>query len=286
MRHLPRTALLAVLAVTASIGAGATARAQKKPAATASTLPRDAVKRLKSGDEAQVKGALDDVRMAAKDGAPAVPAVADLLKQGLPRALTLAAIETLGDTESEAASEALGWYAHHRDPGLRRAAVTALARTRGAVAGKTLRAALSDPDPGVRGLAATGLGSLKAKDAVPDLFTALAHKVNESAASIGQLCAGRECDQLAGKLGSVPFDVVTSGLDQVLFRGGTDVDDDLKVKIIGRVRELGTADANHFLRDVQGKWPKTGSQRVKQAIDQAVLATASSPGSSATEGPK
>ncbi len=290
MRPSPPAALLAMLTPLALVlaaayappgWAGTPSSPKAKPAAaTPSTpLPRDAIKRLKSGDPAQVKAALDDVRMSARDGAAAVPAVAELLRQGLPMPLTLAAIDTLGDTESEGASEALGWYAHHRDPGIRRAAVTALARTRGLAAAKALRAALSDPDPGVRGLSATGLGSLKARDAVPDLFTALGHKVNEAAASIGQLCVGGECDQLAAKLGSVPFDVVTSGLDQVLFRGGKDVDDDLKVKIVGRVRELGTGEANHFLRDVQGKWPATGSQRVKQAIDQAVLATASSPGS-------
>ncbi len=271
---------MALLLALAVVPAGANGQPRKKPAGpAAAALPRDTIKRLKSGDQAQVKSALDDVRMSAKDGAAAVPAVAELLKQGLPRALTITAIETLGDTENEGASEALGWYARHRDPGIRRAAVTALGRTRGPAAAKTLRAALSDPDPAVRGLSATGLGSLKARDAVPDLFAALGHKVNEAAASIGQLCAGPECDQLAGKLGSVPFDVVTSGLDQVLFRGGADVDDDLKVKIVGRVRELGTAEANHFLRDVQGKWGPTGSARVKQAIDQAVLATASSPGS-------
>ncbi len=128
-------------------------------------------------------------------------------------------------------------------------------------------------------MAATGLGSMKAKDTVGDLFVALDHKVAEAAASIGQLCSGAECDRLAGKLGSVPFDVVTGGLDQMLFRPAADVSDDTKIKVVGRVRELGTAEANRFMRDVQAKWPKTWSARVKQAIDQAVLATAASPGS-------
>lgn len=262
------------------------AAAHAKPAAAGAAeapkavpLPADAIKRLKSGDLGQIKSALDDVRMSGKAGAPAVPAIAELLQKGLTPPLTIAAIETLGDTESEGASEALSWYARHRTPSIRRAAVTALARTRGAAAVKALRAALSDPDPAVRGLSATGLGSMKAKDAVADLFVALDHKVAEAAASIGQLCAGNECDRLAGKLGSVPFDVVTSGLDQVLFRPAADVSDDVKVKIVGRVRELGTGEANRFLRDVQTKWPKTWSTRVKQSVDQAVLATAASPGS-------
>jgi HEAT repeat protein len=206
--------------------------------------------------------------------------VVDLLRQGLSPALTKAALETLGDTESEAASETVAWYAHDRNFEMRRTAVRTLAKTRGAAATRALRAALSDPDPGVRGLAATGLGLMNAKEAVADLFVALDHNVPEAAASIGLLCAGNECDKLASRLGSIPFDVVTSGLDPVLFRPPTDVSDDLKVRVIGRLRELGTAGAHRFLSDVQAKWPATGSQRVKQSIDQAVLATAASPGSS------
>jgi len=286
MRAGPLTAAAACCAVAAVLvtyPAGIPRAEAKPPAADAPKaipLPADAIKRLRSGDPAQVKGALDEVRTSARAGAPAAPVIAELLQQGLTPSLTQAAIDTLGDTESEAGSAALGWYAQHRNVELRRSAVQALSRTRGTVAVKALRQALSDPDPNVRGLAATGLGSMKAKETVGDLFVALDHKVAEAAASIGQLCAGNECDRLAGKLGSVPFDVVTSGLDQVLFRPPSDVSDDIKVKIVGRVRELGTGEANRFLRSVQGKWPKTWSQRVKQSIDQAVLATSGSPGTS------
>jgi hypothetical protein len=247
-------------------------------------LPADALKRLKSGDPAQIKSALDDVRVSARAGAPAVPAIADLLRQGLPAALTQTAIETLGETGNDAGSEVLATYAHQRALALRRAAVEALGKTRGPVAIKALRAALSDPDEGVRGAAATALGDMKAKEAVGDLFLALDHKVHEAAASIGLLCEPADCEKLAGKLGSVPFDVMTGGLDQVLLRGPKDVDDDTKIKIIGRVRELGTAETNAFLKDVQTKWPPKASSRVKQVIDQAVIATSGSPGSGSAEG--
>jgi HEAT repeat protein len=259
--------------------AGAKPRAATSDAPKAIPLPADTVKRLRSGDPGQVKAALDDVRTSGKAGAPAAAAIAELLQQGMSPTLTQAAIDTLGDTESEAGSAALSWYSHHRNVEIRRSAVQALARTRGPEAVRALRAALSDPDAAVRGFSATALGNMKAKDAVSDLFVALDHRVAEAAASIGQLCAGNECDRLAGKLGSVPFDVVTSGLDQVLFRAPADVSDDIKVKIVGRVRELGTGEANRFLKEVQGKWPKTWSARVRQSIDQAVIATSGSPGS-------
>jgi hypothetical protein len=247
-------------------------------------LPPDAIKRLKSGDLGQVKSALDDVRVSARAGAAAVPAIADLLRQGLPPAVTQSAIETLGETASEGASEVLAWYARHRNVALRRAAIEALGKTRGPVAIKTLRASLSDPDENVRGLSATALGDLKAKEAVGELFVALDHRVEEAAASIGELCDPADCERLAGKLGSVPFDVMTGGLDQVLLRPAKDIDDVTKIKIIGRVRELGTAETNQFLRDVQQKWPPKTSPHVKQAIDQAVIATSGSPGSPASSG--
>jgi len=264
--------------------AGGLPRAEARPvsaeAPRPAPLPADVLKRLRSNDPLEVKGALDAVRTSAKASAPLAPVIADLLERGLSPLLTQAAIDTLGDIESEAGSPALAFYAQHRNVELRRSAIQALARTRGPVAVKSLRGALSDPDPNTRRLAATGLGSMRARDVVGDLFAALDRRVSEAAASIGQLCAGNDCDRLAAKLGSVPFDVVTSGLDQVLFRPAGEVSDDIKITIVGRVRELGTGEANRFLRDVQGKWPRGWSQRVKQSIDQAVIATSGSPGAS------
>jgi len=49
--------------------------------------------------------------------------------------------------------------------------------------------------------------------------------------------------------------------------------EDAKIKVIGRIRELGTIESNKFLKDVQKRWPANGSKRVKQSIDQAVIAT-------------
>jgi HEAT repeats len=279
----------ALALLTPSAASGEQPKAKAAGAADAAAplaipLPADAIKRLKSGDLAQIKSALDDVRVSGRAGSAAVPAIVDRLKQGLPLPLTQAAIETLGETSSEAGSEVLGWYAHQRDLGLRRAAVEALGKTRGAIAVKALRAALSDPDESVRGQSATALGEMKAKEAVGDLFVALDHRVEEAAASIGQLCEPTDCERLAGKLGHVPFDVMTGGLDQVLFRAVKEVDDDTKIKIVGQVRELGTAESNQFLKDVQIKWPAKSSPKVKQAIDQAVIATSGSPGSSGSAG--
>jgi HEAT repeat protein len=258
-------------------------RAAAAATLTGASLPQDTAKRLKSGDAVQIKAALDDVRVAGHGGAVLVPLIAQLLRDGLSPTLTQAALETLADTESETATEVVARYARHRNIALRRMAVEALAKTGGPGAAKALRLALADSDAQVRGSAATALGNMKARDAVGDLFAALDHKVPEAAASLGALCAGAECERLAAKLGSVPFDVVTTGLDEVLLRPPAEITEDLKIKIVGRLRELGTAESHHFLKGVQARWPARGSARVKQAIDQAILATASSPGSDGSE---
>jgi hypothetical protein len=262
---------------------GASAQSGKHTGPSVVPFSQASFAKLSSQDPNEVKAALDDARVSGKGAAYAAPAIGQLLQRGLPFPLIEAAIDALGDIQSEGATETLTWYTRHRNVEIRRAAVKALAATKGAAAVKALRAALSDEDAKVRGLAATGLGSLRAKEAVGDLFTALDHKVNEAAASIGQLCSPSECEMLEGRLGRLPFDVVSTGLDQILFRPAAEVSDDSKIKLIGRVRELGTAEANHFLRDVGGRWPASGV-RVRQSIDQGIAATAGSPGSASSEG--
>jgi HEAT repeat protein len=270
---------LVAMAIAAFQPTAAVAESPKhaKPAKRAPSIAPELAAKLSSNDEAQIKSALDDVRLGGKGSANAVPIVDALLERGISLSLTEAALDTLADIESPESSSAIALYATHRNLKVRSSAVRALGHTGGDAAVAALRHALSDQDPAVRGAAATGLGSLRASSAVGDLIIALDHQVNEAAASIGQLCSQRDCDLLVSKLGRVPFDVITGGLDQILFRPSREIDDDEKVKIIGRVRELGTREANKFLIEVQKKWPKGGSGRVKQAIDQGVSATSGGP---------
>ncbi len=269
--------------VNAAIAEQASPARAAAPHATSITLPADTIPRLRSGDPEQIESALGDVRVSGRSGAGAVPAIVELLRRGLPEALTQAAIETLGDTESETSSEVVAWYARHRSAALRRSSVSALAKTRGTLAVQALRAALSDSDPGVRGLAASGLGRLNAKNAVGELFVALEHNVPEAAASIGALCSPRECERLAKKLESLPFDIVTSGLSEVLVRPSVDVNDETKLAIVARLRAMATGEVNRFLRGLQTRYPARASERVKMAIDEAVAATLASPGASNPE---
>jgi HEAT repeat protein len=258
--------LVSVLAIATAAGADA----PTKPPQV--TISKTAAADLRSSDATKIRAALDEIRMAGKSGGGAfVAPIVELLQRGVTSQLAEAAIDTLADLEAEPASVVISEYAQHRNVRVRQAATKALVRTKGPVAIKALTKSLSDQDGMVRGVAANGLGQLKAKVAVPDLFIALDHRVNEASVSIGMLCGAQECDQLSTRIGKIPFDVVSGGIEQALFR--TDVPDDTKIKLIGRIRELGTNEANKFLRETTKKWPPGGSPRLKQALEQAVQAT-------------
>lgn len=282
--RLARTALATVLSslllcvAVGRSGERVAVAAPTKPASVVKPVAKvdvgPAIQKLKSGDEGQIRAALDELRIAGVGGAAAAPAVAELLSKGLNDPLSQQAIDTLADLESPEGSAVLAQYVSHRTVELRRSAVKALAHTKGPAAGSALRRALADADPAVRGNAASGLGAIKAKDAVPDLFIALDHKVNEASVSIGQLCNPEQCRELASKLGKLPFGVVTGGFDQVFSRPAIDVPDEVKMALVSRLRDLATGEASRFLGDVEKRLPKEASPRLRQAVDQAVKATA------------
>lgn len=263
MKHA-RHAFLVTMLVAAS------AAAQNKPPQVQVSKTADAD--LKSGDAGKIRAALDEVRLAGKAGGGRfVAPIVALLDKGATTTLTEAALDTLGDLEAQQASATIAEYMQHRNVRVRQSAAKALAKTKGPAAIRALVKGLSDQDPMVRGVAANALGQMKATTAVPDLFLALDHRVNEAAPSIGMLCAAADCEKLATRVGKIPFDVVSAGVEQALFR--SDVPDDTKIKLVGRIRELGTQEANKYLRDTAKKWPAKGSARIKQALDQAVQAT-------------
>jgi len=244
-------------------------------AAPTASVSSAIVRKLRSSDEGQVRAGIDEVRAAgaaAKGGAGARE-IAALLERGATLELTCAALDALGDVDAEGWAETLAGYLAHKSAPVRMAAARAIGRARGDRAASPLRRALADRDARVRELAATALAGLKARDAVPDLFIAFERRVGAAAFALGRLCAGAECDRLIGAVGPRPLDDVKAGLDELLARADAGVSDDAKVKAVQRVRAIAGPDANRFLLDVQKRWPKDGAPRVKQAIDQAVLAT-------------
>lgn len=227
---------------------------------------------LQSGEEHRILEALTTI--AEQRNADHAPLVAGVLERGSTSKVLLLALDTAGRLKVQTLGDRVAPYIRHRNGEVRRAAVRALVKTQGPHAAAALRQALRSADPFVRNTAASGLGSLGAKDAVEDLFKALANNVAEAAASIGQLCDAASCEKLAALLGKAPFDIVTGGLEQALFRPSAEVPDTTKIKIVVRLREVGTNESRRYLTDVRSRWPADGSVAVRQALDSAVKGVA------------
>jgi HEAT repeat protein len=269
-----------LLIIGAALALGATAAAAPKagkavPAKAAPAAPAksklDLValqKALESGDEAQTLAALDTIAASADPaGAPLVELV---LSRGASVSVLSRAIETLGILAQPSSGAALKPYAQHRVPALRRAALRALIATKSPLAGDVLRRALHGNDPAQRAIAARGLGELDVRAAVPELFSVLPKDVAEAAQSLGQLCVGAECAKLLSLIGKLRFEVMESGMLPLLLRPQADVPDELKLKLIERLRRMATQPANQLLQTALSKFPADGSPNVKQGLERAL----------------
>jgi len=234
--------------------------------------------KIASKDPAKVASGLAEAERAGGAAKGAAPAITKLLAEGTTVALAKKALAAASSIGESSFSKAVAPYIHHRNTELRRSAVKVLAETGGPDAVAAFQRGLRGNDGIVRGFSASGLGALGAKSAIDQLFIALDHNVTEAAAAIGQLCGPADCKKLVSRIERVAFDVMTSGFDPILFRSEPLAEKD-QLHIIGTIRELGTKEAGQYLVDVQSRWPKHYSEKVKQAIDTAIT---SIPG--ATEG--
>jgi hypothetical protein len=133
-----------------------------------------------------------------------------------------------------------------------------------------LRKALHGNDAAARSIAARGLGELNVRAAVPELFSVLPKDVAEAARSLGMLCVGPECERLIGLLGKLSFEVMESGMLPLLLRPQADVPDDVKLKLIERLRRMATQPATQLLQAALAKFPADGSPGVKRALERAL----------------
>jgi hypothetical protein len=239
------------------------------PAAPKSKLDLPGLqKALESGDSAQMVGALEII---GKSGDPAgAPLVEALLGRGADARVLGRAIETLGVLGRPSSGAALAPYAQHRTPELRRAALRALVATKSPLAGDVLRRALHGNDAAQRAIAARGLGELNVRTAVPVLLTVLPKDVPEAARSLGQLCVGAECEKFTGMLGHLRFETMESGMVPLLLRPQADVPDDVKLKLIEKLRRMATQPANQVIQAALAKFPADGSPRVKLGLERAL----------------
>jgi len=267
----PRTLIIgAALGLAPIIGVPALAapKQAEKPAAKSKLDVASLQKSLESGDEAQTLSALDTIQ---KSGDPAgATLVEQLLGRGASVAVLSRAIDTLGILAQPSSGAALAPYAQHRTPELRRAALRALIATKSPIAGDVLRKALRGNDASQRAIAARGLGELGIRAAVADLFTVLPKDVPEAAQSLGRLCVAAECERLTDLLGKLRFEVMESGMVPILLRPQADVPDELKLKLIERLRRLATKPANQLLQTALAQFPADGSPKVETGLERAL----------------
>ena len=274
----PRTLLIgtALLGALTGLAAAAPPKPGGKPAKAATTAPSKpkldvpaVQKQLESGDEAQVLTALETIQRSADEPVGA-SLVEVLLSRGASASVLSRAIETLGILAQPSSGAALAPYAQHRTPELRRAALRALIATKSPLSGDVLRRALHGNDASARSIAARGLGELNVRAAVPELFSVLPKDVAEAAQSLGMLCVSAECEKFIGLLGKLRFEVMESGIVPLLLRAPGDVPDELKLKVIERLRRMATAPANQLLQTALAKFPADGSAAVKQGLERAL----------------
>ena len=249
------------------------AHAEKPKAGASAGRPDvDRLKRtLESGAEADQLAALDELgNMSGPSAALAAVPVNELLGRGASAGVLTRALEVAGKLGQASSSAAVAPYARHRTPEVRVTATRALARTGGPDAVAALRSILHGEDRGSRGFAASGLGTLKAKEAVPDLFAVLAKDVPEAAGAIGELCAPADCGKFSDLLGKFPFDLMQTGLSPILLRPESEVPAEFKLALLERLRKLQTDEARKFLAAVRASYPEKGNAWVKYGLDQAV----------------
>jgi HEAT repeat protein len=266
-------AVTVCLALSGLLGTGvAHAEKKKAPAASVNRAELERLSRaLEAGSEDEKLSALDELgKQTGPNAPPAAAAVVELLRRGASAAVLVRALEVSGKLAQPSSSAAVAPYARHRLSDVRLAATRALAGTGGPEASAALRAILHGDDRAARGFAASGLATLKAKDAVPDLFAVLAKDVPEAAEAIGQLCAPADCTKFADTLGKLPFDLVQSGLSPILLRPESEVPAELKLDVLERLRKLQTDEAHKFLETVRSSYPDRGNVQVKYGLDQAV----------------
>jgi HEAT repeat protein len=264
-------ALLLAASVTPPVSAAPppAAPSKAKPAGAKSKLDLPGLqKALESGDSAQMVAALETI---GNSGDPAGARLVEaLLGRGADATVLSRAIETLGVLAQPSSGAALAPYAQHRAPDLRRAALRALIASKSPLAGDVLRRALRGSDASQRAIAARGLGELNVRAAVPELLTVLPKEVPEAAQSLGQLCVGAECEKFTGMLGHLRFETMASGMVPLLLRPQADVPDQVKLKLIEKLRRMATQPAHQLIQTALAKFPADGSPKVKLGLERAL----------------
>ena len=209
---------------------------------------------LDSPNEDEVRGAID--LLSVIDHPSVVPHLARVLRSGRSDEVTNRALTALRGLAHPSAIDVLVEFTHHRRAGARRLAYQALAAIQDRRVPALLEQGLRDSDRNVRATCARALGEIGANQSVGTLFLAFDRGVVEAAIAIGKLGNRQHLTTFNEHLGNMPLSVMLSGYTEFVRR--SDLADDVKIDIIGRLGEVSGPMVRVFLQRYLDTLPTRG----------------------------
>lgn len=231
------------------------------PVPTVADLPT-ILPHLSSGNTDEVLAAIDQLTLV--DDPQVVPPIVAMVRAGQPDAVTDRAIEALRTLAEPSSLDLLAELSHHRRAQVRRRAYAAIAAVHDPRARQLLEQGLRDSDRGVRGAAADLLGRTGARASLDLLFRAFDRGVVEAASAIGRLGDASSVERFDEHLGHAPLSVMLSGYEQYLAR--TDIDEDTKVEIVGRLGDVSGRTVREFLGQYLLTFPERDRSRLRTVV--------------------
>lgn len=223
------------------------------------------VPRLSSSNTDDVLAAIDQLSVI--DDAAVIAPIVTMLRAGQPDAITERGLEALRGLAEPSSLDCLAEFTRHRRAAVRRRAYAAIAAIHDPRSRQLLEQGLRDSDRQVRGEAADQLGRTGARASLDLLFRAFERGVIEAAAAIGRLGDSASVERFDEHLGHAPLSVMLSGYEQYLRR--TDIDEDTKVDIVGRLGEVSGRTVREFL----GQYLLTFNERDRSRLRTVVRDT-------------
>lgn len=223
------------------------------------------VPRLSSANTDEVLGAIDQLSVI--DDPAVITPLVTMLRAGQSDAITERGLEALRGLAEPASLDCLAEFTRHRRAAVRRRAYAAIAAIQDPRSRQLLEQGLRDSDRQVRGEAADLLGRIGARASLDLLFRAFERGVIEAASAIGRLGNTASVERFDEHLGHAPLSVMLSGYEQYLRR--SDIDEDTKVEIVGRLGEVSGRTVREFL----GQYLLTFSERDRSRLRTVVRDT-------------
>jgi HEAT repeat protein len=240
--------------------------APKKSAASSGLSLEELSVMLSSQNADELRMAIESAPSLGKAGV--APLLAERVRDGLPPDLLKSALEALVSVGDPRSGELFAEMAHHRRPQVRASALLALSMLRSPGAEAEVIKGLSDSDPEVRKAAAEALAQIGTKIALPNLFRALEHDVDGSAAAIGRLAEASTIPRVTAYFGRTSFVNLAPILDALFMRRA--LAESIRVDLAEAIIKHGTTEARAYLEGLAPRLPADTPPRLRKTVSEAL----------------